>query len=71
MLQTIQPVKPTTRHKAAKLAKVSGENVVIYQAEIGKKIVQPIATESEWNACKNKDKVAFVVKVDENGNNVD
>jgi hypothetical protein len=71
MLATIQSVKPTTRNKASKLAKASGENAVIYQTEIGKRVVQLITTESLFNACPNPNQVAFVAKVDENGNNVD
>lgn len=71
MLATIQAVKSTTRNKAGKLAKASGENAVIYQAEMGKRVVQLVTTETLFNACKNKNMVVFVAKVDENGNNVD
>ena len=71
MLATIQAVKSTMRNKAAKLAKASGENAIIYQGEQGKRVTQMITTESAWNSCPNKIKVVFLAKVDENGNNVD
>ena len=71
MLGTTQAVKPTTRNKASKLAKQSGENAVVYQAEVGKRVVQLVTTKSAFDACPNKNAVAYIATLDANGNHVD
>jgi sensor histidine kinase regulating citrate/malate metabolism len=66
-----QSVKNTIRNKAAKKAKETGENVVVYEATVGKQKVQMITTVSMFEKCPNRNDVEFIAVIDENGNYVD
>ena len=60
-------VSPTIRNKAAKLAKSSGENVVVYETVIGRRTVQLIATESQYKNSPHKDEIKFIALLDNQG----
>jgi len=64
-------VKNTIRNKAAKKAKETGEHSVVYEAPVGKKMVQMITTVSMFEKCPSRPDVKFVAVIDENGNYVD
>ena len=59
------------RTKAARKAKITGENTVVYEAVIGKENRELLATATQWENAPETTRANFLAVVDENGNYVD
>jgi hypothetical protein len=57
--------------RAARMAKESGQNVVVYLGQVGIKDIEICVTAKVWEAAPEKPGVKFLAVIDENGNYVD
>lgn len=64
-------IEQTILQLAQKLAAKTGDNVIIFEAEIGDEKKQFIATETELNGSPNKNELKTLAIIDKNGNYVD
>lgn len=64
-------VSPDAIHKAMTMAQNTGDNIVVYKAEIAKKKQEVCVPERVWKQAKETIGIEFLAIIDADGNYVD